>query len=244
MNTTTNDQAHHAQACSAEKIILLCALQFEYQWLKKNTDCSRFEIHCTGPGASQVSRFLDNWYVDRANTHEADEDHPTLIMVGVAGALHQQCEPGSAWAASHVVSEDGRSWSSLWPTPNQQGAVGMHMKRILGHDTVLISPTEKEAARRTTYADLVDMESHALATWASTNGFPWGVIRGVSDGVDETLPTDIQSWTNPNGKPDYLKIVWDLISHPSWISPTRRLARQSAMAMQAAIDLLHHLNDG
>jgi hypothetical protein len=89
---------------------------------------------------------------------------------------------------------------------------------------------------------LVDMESAAFARVAEAAGWNWRVIRGISDGYNETLPDGVEQWTSANGRTRIGAVLGSLARRPlrlpTLVPQLLALGRRSGAAMQAVEDAL------
>ena len=73
----------------------------------------------------------------------------------------------------------------------------------------------------------LDMESAALGLAASERQILFGIVRTVSDLVDEDLPLDFNLFLRPSG---WAKGVAACLAHPTSLIGLNRLRRQSRSA--------------
>ena len=73
----------------------------------------------------------------------------------------------------------------------------------------------------------LDMESAALGSAASEHQIPFGILRTVSDVVDEDLPLDFNLFLRPSG---WAKGVAACLAHPASLIGLNRLRHQSRKA--------------
>jgi nucleoside phosphorylase len=134
------------------------------------------------------------------------QGRPTFILsVGTCGALTPDLSPGDLLIADETVLQDNpneRIKCSESAVENLQRAcsrAGLRYK--IGPIATATKPifhrTERERLQHTSGAYAVDMESHAIATGASSIGSSFGVIRVVSDGMEAAPLPDrsiIKNW--------------------------------------------------
>lgn len=219
---------------------ILCALEVERRHLTDAAplaECGNPALVTVGPGPGGIRRYLES--------RQGSLDDP-VILAGVCGSLHHAIEPGRAFAASRIVDTTGRHWSTTWPPSDAHDTAGLSMIAVLGADAPLTTSAAKRNARSQFHADVVDTESHALGHWMSQHGksLHWGVVRGVVDAHDETLPYGVERWIDEAGRIRPLRITADLITHPSSMAHLTRLRRTTAQALDAVAgliaDLLRH----
>lgn len=174
-----------------------------------------------GIGRAAVERALRSSLRDHAGIRG-------VIVAGVCGGL-RHTEPVPRIAS--VVDRNGRSWSvgsDGWALNRPASAADGHDRgvRLVGVDELIPGPAEKRALAAETGADIVDMESHALAALCDSRGWPWAVVRGVSDTPDETLPEEVLAWTTAAGDPRPGRAILDMARKPSLIGHTRSAMRR------------------
>lgn len=173
----------------------------------------KFIVHIerTGPGAAAVEHAVRRigpraaWYV----------------LAGVAGGLREGI--GGAPGIGRVVDGRGGEWR---PTIGAGEAV------IAGVDDVVATPEDKRSLRETTGADLVDTESHGFARVCAELGVEWGIVRGVSDGVDDALPREVAGWVDEAGRTRTGRVIVDLARRPAMVREVAQLGRRSGAAMR------------
>ena len=92
---------------------------------------------------------------------------------------------------------------------------------------VLCRANEKSEMADRVGAIGLDMESAALGLAASERQIPFGIVRTVSDLVDEDLPLDFNLFLRPSG---WAKGVAACLAHPTSLIGLNRLRRQSRSA--------------
>lgn len=144
-----------------------------------------------------------------------------LIAAGFCGGLDPRL------AAGDVVIEE-------YPSDKQ---------RIHTRSTPAETVEEKAHLSRETGAQVVDMETAAIAAVCAGKNVPLLAIRAVSDTAAEPLPVPFAEWFNlPRQHPRPLALLAFLALHPSRIAPftnfLRRLPRISAalaLSVEAAV---------
>jgi O-succinylbenzoate synthase len=105
---------------------------------------------------------------------------------------------------------------------------------LLSVKSPLFSIESKHAASTRFNADLVDCESAAFAEACESAGVRWGIVRGISDAWDESLPEQAATWIDSHGTTRVSKVLTDCLTQPSLIPRVIRLRRQSTTALRAA----------
>lgn len=228
-------------ATPCARTIVLCAVEFERQALRRAGINAIAEVICTGPGPEAVIRFAE----------EHGEHGGLVILAGLAGALRPSLRPGQAAMIGSVIGEDGRRFSS----GVARDAMAMMMHEGDGHDAAATSPLAviassaqivstveaKRGLAARSGADLVDQESGAFALAASVLGWRWLIVKGVSDGHDAALPSDIDRWVDSAGRLRPARVALSLTQRPWNALRILRLGRDAKAAMRAVGHMLHQL---
>jgi nicotinate-nucleotide adenylyltransferase len=154
----------------------------------------------------------------------------TVILSGVAGALVPSCPPGSAHWASVVVDAEGRRW-----VPPIQGRNAV---TLAGTDGVIATPAAKAAEHARSGAAMVDCESATFARTATARGWRWGIVRGISDGADESIPHWMPALLRRDGSIDAVAVARTLLANPMRAIDMMRSGQSAARAMRSVCDLL------
>ena len=206
---------------------VVCPLDFECSALTRTARERGWALACTGPGAAQVRRWGQFAVLPPGSL---------VVLAGVAGGLADHFRAGAARVAT-VRDASGRSWTAPIP-PGWTG----RRATCLSVDAPLGDPAAKRAAAAAHGADIVDMEAAAFAEVATTRGWRWAIVRGISDAVDHRLPAGIDRWTDRWGETQLGTVVGDLATRP-WILPSVvALGRRSRAAMGAVRDALLQLD--
>ncbi|ADV62861.1 purine or other phosphorylase family 1 [Isosphaera pallida ATCC 43644] len=112
---------------------------------------------------------------------------PNLVVsLGFAGALRPDAARFSVWTIREALDPEGHRFP-LRPPP-----VGPFPTATLATvDRLLTTPQAKAQLRHDTGADLVDMETSAVAEICHQWSQPLLGLRVVSDAVDDPLPSDL-----------------------------------------------------
>jgi adenosylhomocysteine nucleosidase len=158
-----------------------------------------------------------------------------IISAGFAGALNPAYARNDMIVPTEVVDIDGGR-HGIAPPP----AVALRAKhpggRLLTVDRVVVRSSEKEALRQAHQADLVDMESSAVAALCAERRAQFLSIRVISDDAHSDLPREVSSLLNRKGsyrvgaalrsvwqRPSSVKDFWRLYEHS--LEAADRLAR-------------------
>ena len=109
-------------------------------------------------------------------------------------------------------------------------------------DTVVDSPEKKKKLREDTNADLVDMESAAVALIARENSIGFLAIRGISDTSEETLPPEVNRLSQPQSSMHRLGATLAAITRrPRAVTDLWKLWEQSLRCSRALADELEQI---
>jgi hypothetical protein len=226
------------------RFIVLCPLAHEAKPARAAARALRtpggnanIQITITGPGGAAVRACLQRILVDSTIQYGSPSgtmppvSRPIPILFGTCGGLRRpHPDTAAAPAISEVIDESGRRW-----------AVPMRSATALGNNAVLLSVKSplfsiesKHAASSRFNADLVDCESAAFAEACESASVRWGIVRGISDAWNESLPEQAATWIDPRGTTRITKVLTDCLTHPSLIPRVIRLGRQSSAALRAA----------
>jgi adenosylhomocysteine nucleosidase len=148
-----------------------------------------------------------------------------LISAGFAGALNPAYARNDLILAGEVIDREGSTY--LVATPPGMGATIHHAKgRLITVDQVVVSAAEKGELHRSYEADLVDMESSAVAAVCREKQVRFLSIRVISDDAHNDLPNEVAAIMNPSGsyrvgatlrslwrRPSSVKDFWKLYEH-------------------------------
>jgi adenosylhomocysteine nucleosidase len=169
------------------------------------------------------------------------EPWDVVISTGFAGALN--CLPIGSLVIGHEVLvgqsadllpdadspriECDPDWVNaalnirlMTPSPLRRG-------RIVTVNRVLTRAYQKDLLGKRTGALAVDMESGAIGQVAQQHGFPFLIVRAISDGVNEDLPVDFNVFLKPSG---WLLGAKNILSTPRCWNGFFRLYRNSKQA--------------
>ena len=124
----------------------------------------------------------------------------TLISAGFAGALAPHLEHGTVLVPERILDDNqqciyplGHSDQSLWPGEN----IIDSKATLITVDSVITSKEKKARLRQETHADLVDMESAAVALVAQNANVQFLAVRVISDTSEEALPPEVSRLSQP-----------------------------------------------
>jgi adenosylhomocysteine nucleosidase len=189
-------------------------------WAQRDSE-DEWIVSCAGAGQSAATRAFaaieDGGPVD------------LVFSVGWAGALTAGIATGTAHNVAGVIDIQtgerfrcdagaGEFWLATSP-------------KVAGE-------AEKRRLASAYHASLVDMEAAAIARLAAMRAIPFYCIKGVSDGVDETLP-DLNPFLAPNGKLRMGRLLVFAILRPWYWPALIRMGENSTKAAQSIAESLH-----
>lgn len=113
-----------------------------------------------------------------------------VVSAGFAGALDPALARNDVVLAHEVIDREGRRFTVEIPEA-LAGCHGKVRRRLLTVDRVILEREEKERLRREFEADLVDMESSAVADVCSQKLLRFLSIRVISDDASTSLPREV-----------------------------------------------------
>jgi adenosylhomocysteine nucleosidase len=158
-----------------------------------------------------------------------------LISAGFAGALNPAYSRNDLVLAREVIDRDGGSFQV--DPPAAVGSSVPHARgRLLTVDQLVLRAADKGELHRAHQADLVDMETSAVAAICREKQVRFLSIRVISDDAHADLPRELTSMINPSGvyrvgatlrslwrRPSSVKDFWKLYEHS--LEAADRLAR-------------------
>jgi hypothetical protein len=205
---------------------IVCPLEFERRSLAPLARARGWTLVRTGPGTAGMDRWARGADLPPAGAR--------VILAGLAGAT-APLSPDRAIRVGTVADQEGNEWTAPGvPEPDRAF-------RCLCVSHVLANPEAKDRAARQWRVDIADMESAPFARLATARGWDWAVVRGISDGVDETLPEGIEGWTDADGCTRLWKVIASILRAPTLLPRLRVLRDRSRRAMRAVAAALDRL---
>ena len=153
-----------------------------------------------------------------------------LVSAGYAGALNPSLKRNEIVLADEVVNIEGRRFSIDVKVPETSRAEGIHAGRLLTTDSVARTALEKQGLREKFSADVVDMETSAIAALAGERGVRFLSIRVVSDEAGVNLPPEILSIVGETGSVRLGAAVGSLLKRPGALKDLLRLREHAKQA--------------
>jgi len=123
----------------------------------------------------------------------------TLISAGFAGALTPGIEHGTVLIPNRILDDHHKGIFTLPPDEQIPFLAEKTRKNttLVTVDSVITSKEEKIQLRKESHADLVDMESAAVARIAQEADVRFLAVRAISDTSEETLPPEVSRLSQP-----------------------------------------------
>jgi adenosylhomocysteine nucleosidase len=168
-----------------------------------------------------------------------------IVSAGFGGALNPSLKRFDLVLANEVLDLEGHRFAIDLTTPERDDGRGPRIEtgRLLTVDTIVCTATEKADLRRRFEADVVDMETSAVAALCSERSLRFLSIRIISDDARTELPREVAELMTRSGsyrvgaamravwrRPSSLKDFWSLYEHAQQAAD--RLAEFTAGALE------------
>lgn len=162
----------------------------------------------------------------------------SIISFGVAGGLAPDLEPGDCVVASTIIDYPAlRPTDPLWSKKLVRMIPGARLGPIMGVNSAIASPADKERVHAATGAMAVDMESHLVARLAACHGLAFAAVRVVIDPADHVVPPAALLAMAPDGGTDMSSLIWEILARPSQLAALLRIAADAYAARAALVRL-------
>jgi adenosylhomocysteine nucleosidase len=157
---------------------------------------------------------------EKAIARALNKAKPALVLTcGFAGAL----KPDLARGTIVFAGADSTLENSLL-------AAGAIAAKFHCADRVASTAAEKRALRQSTGADVVEMESQAIAEVCQKSVIPCTTVRIILDEAHEDLPLDFNQFLTADQKMSYTKLVRGLWKNPGKIGALMEFQKQCRAA--------------
>jgi adenosylhomocysteine nucleosidase len=166
-----------------------------------------------------------------------------VISAGFAGALAPDLERNQLVVPSAVIDLENHRYE-IDPPALASALPSIRRGRLVTVDQIMATASEKQSLRQATEADLVDMESSAVARACLERMIPFVPIRVISDDARTELPREIGQMLTQTAsyrvgfalraiwkRPSSLKDFWALHEHA--LEASDRLAKTIARYVEA-----------
>lgn len=134
-----------------------------------------------------------------------------LVSAGFAGALDPALNRNDLVVAQSVANPSGETIEIDGGLVDDVEAI-RRVGKLLLVDRVITESTEKARLREEHGADLIDMETFAVAVAARDRGVPFASLRVVSDDARSELPPEVARLINASGSRRVgaaLRAIWE-----------------------------------
>jgi len=201
-------------------MILVCfAMRDEARtFLKRVRGMSNVQVLLTGIGRRNAEKTVGA---------AVAQQRPDLVLSsGFAGGLDPQLPQGA------LVFD---------ASPELQPAfLSIHARRARFHcaDRIAATSSEKESLRSVTGADVVEMESQAIASLCRGQRIPCATLRIILDTAERNLPMDFNKYADSNQKLQIWKLLRDLALSPGKVGPLLCFQRECVEMSERLSDAL------
>lgn len=122
-----------------------------------------------------------------------------IISAGFGGALDPDLKRNEVVLAREVVNLEGRRFAIDLAVPPESQAQGLRTGVLLTVDDMVRKATEKAELRARFQADVVDMETSAIAALCVDRGIRFLSVRVISDDASTDLPPEVIAIVGPTG---------------------------------------------
>lgn len=159
-----------------------------------------------------------------------------LLSFGIAGGLDPALNPGDIVVGS-TVQWDGQAYEAdgVWKC-RLLSAIPFCRSGVVAAVGRIAATPEAKRALREGGADIVDMESGAMAKVAATAGKPFAVLRAVADPAARGLPRSVFVGLGPDGTPRPWAVMGALLRRPWELPGLIRVGLDSRAALTALGD--------
>lgn len=153
----------------------------------------------------------------------------TLISAGIAGALITTLKVGDVVRGREAIDvESGAHFAT------------MGGESVIATVTLVSGPAEKRSLAERYQADVVDMESAAVAAVAREHGIEFTAIKAISDELKFEMPP-LAEFVDSDGKFETMRFAAYIAMRPKWWSNIRQLQSNSKLASVNLSHAVHHL---
>lgn len=199
--------------------LIVCPLRAERAWLIR-AGIAPDVVCCCGPRQEGLETRL------RSLLEPAVARDRPVVLAGLGGALHDGLAIGEALWASTVRATE-RPDASLTPP-----IVGRPSTGLVSSPTLVNDPAARAALATAHDASVVDMEASMFARLATELGAEWGVVRGISDGPRETLPSGVEHWVTSDGGTAYGALLRTIVCRPWLLASLPAMQQRGRHAMR------------
>jgi nucleoside phosphorylase len=160
------------------------------------------------------------------------EERPSLVITtGFAGGLNPELQAGTVVYDEDYEAGLGRKLQEA----GAKSATFFCSKRVA------VTSAQKQELRKSSGADVVEMESSVIRTISAEFKIPSATVRVISDSADEDLPLDFNALMTSGDRINFFKLALTLIKGPQKIPQLIRFQEQTMMAARRLGEVLEKL---
>ena len=213
--------------------LIVAALKEELAPLRRKPPIAPATLRVLGDGAPTATDAL-------VATLDALPSPPGVVLVaGFCGALDPAFERGRVVAITRMVAHDRDGVPE--PDPNWTArleAAGAQIATLSSARGLISGRAERLALGRLTGAQVVDLESAALARVCAERSLPFAVLRVVSDALDDDLHPHVLAAARADGSVSRAGVIVRTLATPWEVPSLLRFARRAATSARRAADVL------
>ena len=174
---------------------------------------------------------------------------PLVVSAGVCGALDPKVKRGTVVLPETVIGAGGERYGVAiaqhrrYVEALERRGVPFATGTLATAMSTVAFPDARAALREATGAVAVDMESSLILRAAAQADCPALVLRGVSDDVTESLPSELLGLVTPEGRLQRGRAVATLIRHPAVLARALTLQRATHAALAAVAGALRSVTE-
>lgn len=166
-----------------------------------------------------------------------------MVNVGLAGGLDPELKAGHIIVAGEILQIDQEDLQGSWIAYAAGAELAHAVLRsngivtrsgtILTAQQAILTCEQKESLYNQTRALAVDMESAAVASVAGRADIPFFGLRAICDPADKTVPRDLFSCLNQNGRIQISSVLRNLARRPALFSDMLHMGHTFSIARKA-----------
>lgn len=211
---------------------ILCGFEAEARIARKLSPL----VACSGAIEAKAQERVENLIRQGATS---------LLSFGVSGGLDAAMSPQDIVIPDQVKACHYRAWNcdpafSSWL---RQGTPAAKSGCVFGSKALIPSPEQKKELYRLSGCIIVDMESQVVAEAAARHKLPFAVLRGVSDGIEDTFPQAALVGINEDGGTNNLAVIKSLLLNPFQFPALKRLFHNTGTALGKLDEVISRLRE-
>lgn len=153
-----------------------------------------------------------------------------IVSAGFAGSLNPEIPRNAVLLPVEIANVEGRRFPTDWPPDAGLPAIAERRGCLLTTDEVILKAERKARLRAEHGADLLDMETSAVAALCLERGVRFVAVRVVSDDATADLPPEILTILGESGSYRLGAALGAIWRRPSSLKEMLALREQAAEA--------------